>query len=473
MGFFGTQRRHPLLALTCVFAAMWCAPLHAEWSASLPLFHACTPAAAPQLPERWRAVGLMMPFVQDQLDVGEFVYDRALPAMRATVYGVESGAVDLLITDSDTYVLSGPHNAPTGCTSLGARLRPPSPQWLASDSTCVGQETLATREVQRWKKLGFDAARYWFSADTRLPWRTLFLSRALDPAIVGDYAMTYFATFTPLPATNLAALRDLCAAKAKPLGGDQEFSATPTARELMALASKAAETERPKRLRELIPGLSHQACSKVTPVRWPDKFVTTAMVTPIAINQLAYSTLIYYDWSDSGTQLVMPFHGYPPELTGLIWLKNHVGYRYRHWSKTSAGKCEAAFPGIVRPDWMTVDSCQCRGVISGNAAFSPLGVSQILSCPIKMQGRRVMWNWYTADGRPIMFTEAAPEDSGGGVMLADYQDWIPGHTAPADNFNLPDTCVAPSETAAGSAAPSFANPSCSGCHTTAFGGQQD
>jgi hypothetical protein len=36
----------------------------------------------------------MAPFEDGQLDVGEFVYDAALPAMRATVSGVESGTID-------------------------------------------------------------------------------------------------------------------------------------------------------------------------------------------------------------------------------------------------------------------------------------------------------------------------------------------------------------------------------------------
>ena len=73
--------------------------------------------------------------------------------------------------------------------------------------------------------------------------------RTLDPPIIGDYAMTYFAAFTPLPDTDLAALRDLCAKTAKPLE-EKNVSATPTARELMALGDEAAEkrTQRADRL---------------------------------------------------------------------------------------------------------------------------------------------------------------------------------------------------------------------------------
>jgi len=441
-------------------------PARAEWSATLPLLKACTPATAPELPMRWRAVGLMMPFQQGQLDVGEFEYDGTLPAMRATVYGLKSGAADLLITEKDTYLLFGPHRSPTGCTSLGPKLRPPSAQWLSSDSVCVGESPLATKAVQWWQKPGFDVARYWFTTDARLPWRSLFLRRALDPAVIGDYAMTYFPTFTPLSQTNLSALQDLCAATAKP--STEHFGETPTVRELMAVRNKDAEAERDERVGELIPGLSRKPCPQMTPAQWPDRFVMTAIVTPISINDVPYPTLIYYDWSGAQSLLILPFHSYPPILQGILSLKNRIGYRVKFSDLVKkTGVCRADLPGAVRPDWMKASSCECQGVITGNAALSPNAETQILSCPIKKQAPRIMWSWYTTQGQPIMFTEAAPE--GGGVMLADYYDWLPGQTGEASDFELPKACASLDKSggaAAGNAAPTFSNASCSDCHST-------
>ncbi len=92
---------------------------------------ACSVTTPTELPTRWHAVGLMKPFLQGQIDVGEFVYDGTLPAMRATIYGLESGAADLLITETDTYHLVGTHGAPTPCTSLGRKLRWPTKRWLS------------------------------------------------------------------------------------------------------------------------------------------------------------------------------------------------------------------------------------------------------------------------------------------------------------------------------------------------------
>jgi hypothetical protein len=441
-----------VLALTC----LWQAPAAAAGPAVLPDFAACNPATAPEFPARWRAVALMLPFLQGQIDVAEFVYDGALPAMRASVDGLKSGTVDLLITDKDTYVLAGPHDSPTQCTSLGPRLHVPAAQWFTADAVCAGESLLDSHIVQWWHTTGFDPARYWVTKDTRLPWRNLFLRRALNPAIIGDYAMSYFPVFTPVADTNLSALRDFCAANSRQYSGD--LPDVPQARDIMSLPNPAKEAERGKRIATLIPGLTHDACSRMPTIRWPDHYITTAMVTPIQFNDDPYAAVIYYDWNETGTQLILPFQGRPAALQGLISLKQNIGYRLRLPPKGN-GTCAAVLPGLVKPDWMTAASCECQGVIEHNATLNPTADSQILSCPIKAQGRRIMWNWYTTDGRPIMFTEAMPE--GGGVMLADYQDWRPGETARPIELQLPNACAAPS-----SAGSTFSNVSCSDCHTT-------
>ncbi len=190
---------------------------------------------------RWRAVGLMTPFLAGQIDVGEFVYDASVPAMRASVYGLELGAVDLLITDQDTYI-PGPHSAPTRCTALGRKLRVPPTQWLSSEAVCFGETPVANRLVQWWQSPRPDASAtwHWFSTQDRLPWRSLFLARSPDPAMIGDYAMTNFAAFAPLSETDLPALRDMCA-KRPEAARVKDLPDAPTARELMAIRNEAAE----------------------------------------------------------------------------------------------------------------------------------------------------------------------------------------------------------------------------------------
>jgi hypothetical protein len=451
-------------------AITWHVPALAEWSATLPGFKACTPAIPPELPERWHAAGLMLPLHEGQIDVGDFDYDGTVPALRATVYGLEYGAADVLITDKDTYLLLGPHHAPTRCLSLGAKLRLPSPQWLSGQAQCAGETPIAGLPLQWWQKPGFDSARYWVRTGTRLPWRTLFLKRTLDPAIIGDYAMTYFSAFTPLAETKLAALKAFCAAAPRSAEAQalaQKLDPMPTARDLMIVANKAAEAERETRIAELVPGLSQKACAHKAPSQWPDRYIMTAVVTPIALEDAPYPTLIYYDWSGAQTQLVLPFHGYPPALEGILSLKKQVGYRMKFpRSAAKPAVCRPDLPGIVKPDWMKAASCRCKGVIGRNAALGIDAETQILSCPIKNQKPRIMWSWYTTQGKPILFMEAEP--SSGGVMLADYNDWIPGETGRASDFELPPACTPADDPRAEPVAdmPNFSSPSCSDCHTT-------
>ncbi len=450
-------RRYLRLALLAG-AILWHGAAAAQqWSVQFPIFSACTPAKPPQLPLRWRAVGLMTPFLKGQLDVGEFVYDGTLPAMRATVYGLESGAVDLLITETDTYVLFGPHRSPNGCSSLGRKLRPPPRQWLAQDAVCFGESPVEGKPAQWWQSPRGEepASWHWFSTETHLPWRSLFLTKSSEPAVVGDYAMTYFPTFASIPESNLSDLQAMCAKQAKPIAAER-LPETVAARDLMAIKNDAAEAERAERISRLIPGLSHDGCASVKPPRWPDQFVMSAILTPTKFGEGPYSSLIYYDWTKAQSQVALLFQGKPPALKDYLSLRPQEGFRVGLPSFRGPA-CAAAFPGIVRPDWMTRASCECKGVIGRAAALGADTDTQILSCPIKWQGDRVMWAWYTTAGRPRIFMEP----SGAGLMFADYRDWLPGQTAPAEDLRLPQACLAPDRSK-----PSSSNISCSDCHTT-------
>src|SRR5262249_51703101 len=134
------------------------------------------------------------------------------------------------------------------------------------------------------------------------------------------------------------------------------------------------------------------------------------------------------------------FQNMPPSLKAVVALKKNVGYRI--YPQPSGPVCEAVYPGLVRPDWMKAAWCQCKGVIDPNPALSPNAVTQILMCPIKWQRHRMMWSWYTDKERPVMFVEAGARGDGG-VMLADYQQWLPGEKITPKNFDLPKECVAP------------------------------
>jgi hypothetical protein len=440
----------------------------AEQTTALPILSPCKQTAVPELPARWRAVGLMMPFVRQQLDVGEFVYDGSLPAMRATLYGLESGAVDLLITDKETYQLSGPHDSPDACIALGQKYTAPTARWLSGNAVCDGEAPLSTTPVQWWKTSAADGRTrwQWYKTDTRLPWRTMFPSRSTDPAVFGDYGITYFPTFGPLAETKLAQLRDLCASKAQKATG--ATAAAGTARELMTIGTDITEPERAERIQALVPGLSRQACSSVNTPRWPDQFVMTGILSPIPFKWTPLPSMIYYDWERAGTLYAWMHEArsLPPVLELVSVLTKGVGYSVER-APNRAFVCAAKSPGVVRPDWMSVAGCECKGVIDRNADLGPNEVSQIRACPIKGQGLRGIWSWYTATGRPILFAE--PGAIGSGINIADYFAWRPGEKMPQGTFELPQLCTRATEAGlppVGYGLPSAMTASCVDCHTT-------
>jgi len=435
---------------------------------ALPILSACQPNTPPVLPKRWRAVGLMLPFVRDQLAVGEFVYDGTLPAMRATLYGLESGAVDLLITAKQTYRLTGPQDSPDACIALGRKYRPPTEAWLADQAVCNGEASVGTKRVQWWKTAAADgrAKWQWYATDTRLPWRMMFPSRSAEPAVIGDYGMTYFPTFTPLAQTKLARLRDFCAAKAQTVGG--AAAAANTADELMALGDDLAAAERAKRIQALVPGLGRQACSSLSPPRWPNQFVMTGILSPIPAKWTPLPSMIYYDWEGAGTlfEYLHEAQSMPPVLELVSVLTKGVGYAIERLPN-GAFACRASSPGIVRPDWMAVAGCECKGVIDHNPQFGPDEVSQIRACPVKGEGRHVNWSWYTTAGRPILFAE--PDAIGMGLNIADYQRWLPGEKMPQQDFALPQLCTRAQDAGlppVGEGLPAATTANCSDCHTT-------
>jgi hypothetical protein len=463
------MKRHVRLALAVLIAVLAAAsayPANAA-DAALPIMKACAPSTPPELPQRWRAVALMMPFVRQQLDIGEFVYDGSLPAMRATIYGAESGAVDLLITSTETYQLSGPHDAPDACVALGKKYSPPTTRWL-SDAVCDGEGPIASTQVQWWKMQGSEGRTQWqwYKAGTRLPWRVMFPARTADPAVIGEYGMSYFPAFTPIAQTNLAQLRDLCAGKATK--ASEAAAAAATARDLMTAGGDLPEAERAARIRSLIPGFSRQACSNVSAARWPDHFVMTGILSPIPFKWTPLPSMLYYDWADAGGLHAWMYETRtePPKLELVSLLTKGIGYSIERLP-SGAFACSAKSPGMVRPDWMSVAGCECKGVIDHNPELGPNDVSQIRACPVKGQGLRVNWSWHTTEGRPILFTE--PGAIGGGLNIADYLAWQPGATMPRSAFELPRLCTHPDEAGmppVGHGLPAEMTRSCSDCHTT-------
>src|SRR5262249_61861143 len=98
----------------------------------LPRMEQCQGNSHPMLPQKWRGVYLMMPFTPTQLVLSEIVYDGTLPAMLVRLYGVRSGAAELLVVGKKTYLLAGGEGGHF-LGMDGRPLVPLSPHLLAAD----------------------------------------------------------------------------------------------------------------------------------------------------------------------------------------------------------------------------------------------------------------------------------------------------------------------------------------------------
>jgi hypothetical protein len=404
----------------------------------LPSLARCLASRPPALPQHWHAVGLMMPFDGGQLAVGEFNYDGDVPAMRATIYGLQSGTADLLIANEETYRLSGPYHAPSRCMSAGGRrFDMPMRPWLSTTAQCAGQAPLQATATEWWRTQAANSAAnwVWINTATGLPWRVVMSNPSADPPIIGDYAMTYFPIFEPVSQTSLSKLRDFCrvqsrhAASRSPLDSRSDHALT-TSQE------RAGEAERKQRIRTLIPGLSQDACASTAPAHWPDRMQMTAIVTPTPFGAGPFPAEIFYDWDRLNAMLTRVHDAIDPAIAADALLKGPTGYDIKPINP-AAPTCQPDYPGVVKPDWLSGQTCTCRGVIANNPQLSPGDTVAIRSCTA--DASHAFWAWYKTSGAPVVFLSTLQTPRG--INLADYYGWSPGADSASDLLQVPAACT--------------------------------
>lgn len=408
----------------------------------LPSLARCQASRPPALPQHWHAVGLMMPFDGAQLAVGEFIYDGDVPAMRATVYGLQSGTADFLITNDETYRLSGPYRAPLRCMSAGGRrFDVPTTRWLSGRAQCAGRAALQATTTEWWQTPAANSAAnwFWFNAATGLPWRVFMSIPSTSPPVIGDYAMTYFPTFEPLAQTGLSALRDFCGRPSRH-ATNRGTADTRSARALMTTrAVRDADAERRGRIRDLIPGLSLDACGVAVPARWPDRMQMTALMTltPFGVGPLPSE--IFYDWAHNA-MLTRVHDLNNPALAADALLSGATGYDIKpSHSGAPALTCQPDYPGIVKPDWLSGPTCSCKGVITNNPQLIPDDTVEICSCTT--DASHAFWAWYKSSGTPVVFLSTLQTPRG--IDLADYYGWSPGAESATTPLEVPAACTSP------------------------------
>ena len=173
-----------------------------------------------------------------------------------------------------------------------------------------------------------------------------------------------------------------------------------------------------------------------------------------------YPAEVFYDWAGSNAQLTRLHDPAQPSSRSAIdgLLKGGVGYDIRRYD-TGRLTCRLAYPGIIRPDWMAHDKCQCRGMIQNNAAFGAREAIEIRSCPTDPSS--TFWAWYSKSGRPIAFQSTAPNTEG--LIFADYYLMTQGKEIATSYLDVPHECAAPDAQDSIAFARSI-GAQCSGCH---------
>ena len=328
----------------------------------------------------------MLPYLRQQLAVGEFVRDGSVPAMRATLYGLESGTVDLLITDKETYRLEGPHDAPNACTALGHKYNPPGDSWLSPKSACDGEAPVGTKNTQWWKTAGPDgrAVWQWYRTDNRLPWRIMFPTRNAEPAVIGDYLLDLFHI----------------------VRAGQGNQSRRLARPLRRQGAEARRGGRCRHYRARIDGgrqghrrvrtgnahcIAHSRRKPASMFAGDDDELAEPVrhdrrADPDSVPVHPLPSMIYYDWDEAGTMVGMMNSPHPCRRRSNLKSVQTKGVGYGIERRpNSAFACRAATPGVVRPNWMISAGCTCSAVIDHNPELGPDETSVIRACPSKVR----------------------------------------------------------------------------------------
>ena len=445
-----------------------------------------------------------------ELQVGRFVYDGDNHLMRGTRYGVKlGGIIDLLISDSATWVLTGSYENPQCMATLAKPYKVPSRTWQDPEyqPVCVGVHATAPTinagpKVQWWKQKspvqdpGTGGAKaeaadwFWFDDQNGYPTRTMFWYKHDGlPAIIGDYAFTNFYKFGPGNDIDLTKIRATCESAKLPVWNDDQVA---------ALQSKAAAPQA-NPASTLIPGLSYKACAVpgAKPPTWPVQIYMSSFSTAAKYDTpKPLATAVYYRpngpqlrtrlhedgdhapfWSAAVRRLKIAAANTGPKWSDALLIgHDSYGVDFSAVSPNEQLECvrgpHTSLPGPPHEDWGVAGHCQCMSVIQDNPVFSPGRDTEIIGCPLPLiatnptqqSGNTMFWMWYTMSDpmRPVVFLQTKPDVTiGTGLSLADYVDWQQ-KAVPDDIFTTPaaNSCEVPPASAPVAPGP------CMGCHNS-------
>ncbi|NBC95931.1 MAG: hypothetical protein GVY27_06215 [Deinococcus-Thermus bacterium] len=438
----------------------------------------------PRLPERWRAVALMIPYQggaadgppdeRGQIYAAEITYDWSVQAMRVRAHGVEGRPVDLLYVGDEYYVLDNVDPRPLRVYGpLPTETPVPGPDWLTRRHlTCQGRGTLSGVECDWWlgytpnanglmdgdgsgKSGGSDIEVcnwIWVRADTGLPFR-LFFNNADNPyklPVIGGYAMTYFTEFDAVEKTDLPALVEWCRREAADISGAGVAEPAP-ARGLEEIhdAMRAAVPNHMEGAPEdgaarLVKGLRRAPPDAPRP-QWSPRLCITGRTFPTArpkgFDAGALPMRVFYDAPD-GRMLtrasieVDRFDGATVEDMILHDGITHLVLRHPDGSHVCAGVKHVGPPYM---NWGARDMGLPKAVIEDNPVLCPGRKLHVTA--LGSSADRWFWVWYTPDNDGVLFMEV-PQKGNVGLVITDYETF--DHDPPPfpeDAFDVPQDCL--------------------------------
>jgi hypothetical protein len=403
---------------------------------ALPRMHACLSTEHPLLPPKWRGVFLMAPFTSTQLALSEIIHDGALPATLVRLFGVRSGAAELLVVDNKTYLL-GQSGEANRCEDLGDTGWTPLPRdWLAERAQCVGAAPLADTPVEWWKTPVQPAPLtdwVWFKSSDQTPFRLLFEKPSERVSVLSSYALSYQVKFDVLADSELPSLVAYCRhAKQGPVGSGQ------AALRRVLDGMKRSDTKPHEEIKRLLPELA-PSCPYGPPPAWPETAGMTLFLTPLDFRTNPLPTEVQYNWKLRSQRTRMFWPTDSAIATEDALMRAHYGYNVTR-KRNGEVHCLAALPGTPRPGWMAEAPCTCEAVINGVTPLTPYGGVQILRCPATKP--RLFWTWHTLEGRPMVFlvTPSTRKEPTALITLADYYTWSPEYVPEEAAFDRPQQC---------------------------------
>ena len=239
--------------------------------------------------------------------------------------------------------------------------------------------------------------------------------------VIGEYAMAHILAYTT-DTEQLESMYQICTAKSKNFNSLilQDSSPGP------------------------VHGFLYTKCSKIPSLpSWPNYFHMTATMTPVVLNNAyPFPTQVIYDWEIESQHTIMCEAS--QQQTYNAYLIHNNTYALNRNLDTMEVECLSHLNfGPPKPNWMTLDSCQCKGTITDNSALTPWNNTIIAVCPVTED--RVFWTWFSDDVgfAPLLFFETlTPADEGTGLALADYHAMHKGSVlVDMQEFEVPLKCL--------------------------------